>query len=136
MPRSQPVATQHPALQFTHPVPYGAVVRPGGVQFVIFSRSATGMSVLLYDRVADSEPADIIRFDPDTDRWGDMWSVFVPGIGPRQLYHVQADGPFDPDRGQRFDGKARLIDPYARALVGDFLPAPDGIIRPPKCVVV
>ena len=32
--------------------------------------------------------------------------------------------------------KARLIDPYARALAGEFLPADDGIIRPPKCVVV
>ena len=72
----------------------------------------------------------------DTDRWGDIWSVFVPGIGAGQLYHFQADGPFDPERGQRFDRKARLIDPYARALAGDFLPADDGIIRPPKCVVV
>ena len=53
-----------------------------------------------------------------------------------QLYHFQADGPFEPERGQRFDGRARLIDPYARALAGEFLPGDDGIIRPPKCVVV
>ena len=53
-----------------------------------------------------------------------------------QLYHFQADGPYDPEHGQRFDGTARLIDPYAKALAGDFLPADDGIIRPPKCVVV
>lgn len=38
--------------------------------------------------------------------------------------------------GHRFDGTARLIDPYARALAGHFLRADDGIIRPPKCVVV
>jgi isoamylase len=36
----------------------------------------------------------------------------------------------------RFDGRARLIDPYAKALAGDFLPAENGILRPPKCVVV
>ena len=53
-----------------------------------------------------------------------------------QLYHFQADGPVDPDRGHRFDPRARLIDPYAKALAGNFLPADDGIIRPPKCVVV
>ena len=41
-----------------------------------------------------------------------------------------------PSKGQRFDGTARLIDPYAKALAGDFLPADDGIVRPPKCVVV
>ena len=126
----------HPSLHFTHPLPYGAVVHPGGVQFVILSRSATAMRVLLYDRVSDREPAEVIDFDPDTHRWGDIWSVFVPGVGPGQLYHLQTDGPWDPDRGQRFDGRARLIDPYARALSGDFLPAEDGIIRPPKCVVV
>ncbi|MEX0977571.1 MAG: glycogen debranching protein GlgX, partial [Pirellulales bacterium] len=48
----------------------------------------------------------------------------------------QAQGPHDPERGQRFDRTARLIDPYARALAGDFLLSEDGIIRPPKCVVV
>ena len=127
---------EHPALHFTHPLPYGAVVHADGVQFVIFSRSATAMRVLLYQRVTDRDPTDIIEFDRDNDRWGDIWSVFVPGIGPGQLYHLQADGPFDPDRGQRFDKTARLIDPYARALAGDFLSAEDGLIRPPKCVVV
>ncbi|MBX3413454.1 MAG: glycogen debranching protein GlgX [Pirellulales bacterium] len=126
----------HPALQFNHPLPYGPLLHDGGVQFVVFSRSATAMRVLLYDHVDDREPVDIIQFDPQTDRWGDIWSVFVPGIGAGQLYHLQADGPFDPDRGHRFDGRARLIDPYARALAGEFLPADDRVIRPPKCVVV
>jgi glycogen operon protein len=126
----------HPSLQFTHPLPYGPIVHDGGIQFVIFSRSATGMRVLLYDKVGDPEPASIVQFHPELDRWGDIWSVFVPGLKPGQLYHVQADGPHDPQIGQRFDGRARLIDPYARALAGNYLPAGDGILRPPKCVVV
>src|SRR3569833_42462 len=126
----------HPSLQFTHPLPFGTIVQDGGVQFVIFSRSATGMRVLLYDRVEDREPSEIVQFNPDLDRWGDIWSVFVPGIGAGQLYHFQADGPFAPNIGQRFSSKARLIDPYARALAGDFLSSEDGIVRPPKCVVV
>ena len=127
---------RHPALQFSHPLPYGAILHDSGVQFVVFSRSATRMRVLLYDHVDDREPSEVIVFDRNTDRWGDIWSIFVPGIGAGQLYHFQADGPYDPERGQRFDRSARLIDPYARALAGDFLPADDGIIRPPKCVVV
>ena len=126
----------HPALQFTYPLPYGAILHDGGVQFVVFSRSATAMRLLLYDRPDDREPAEVIPFDRDTDRWGDVWSIFLPGVMPGQLYHFQADGPFDPERGQRFNGRARLIDPYARALAGRFLPSPDGIIRPPKCVVI
>jgi isoamylase len=127
---------RHPALQFSHPLPYGAILHDNGVQFVVFSRSATAMRVLLYDKVSDREPSEIIVFNRETDRWGDIWSVFVPGLAAGQLYHLQADGPYDPARGQRFDRTARLIDPYSRALAGNFMTSDDGIIRPPKCVVV
>jgi glycogen operon protein len=136
-----------PPLQFSHPLPYGAILREGsgrragggrdnGVQFVVYSRSATAMRVLLYDKVDDPEPIEVIALDPNKDRWGDIWSIFVPGLAHGQLYHFQADGPFDPDRGQRFDGQARLIDPYSRALAGRFLPGDDRVVRPPKSVVI
>jgi glycogen operon protein len=123
-------------LQFTHPLPYGAILHDHGVQFVVFSRSATSMRVLLYDHVESREPSDTIVFNRENDRWGDIWSIFVPGLKAGQLYHFQADGPFEPENGQRFNPKARLIDPYARALAGEFQLATDGVIRPPKCVVV
>lgn len=126
----------HPELQFTHLLPYGAILREGGAQFVVFSRSATAMRLLLYNRTNDREPSEVIEFDPETDRWGDVWSIFVPGVGTGQLYHFQANGPYDPEHGQWFDGNARLVDPYAKALAGCFLPADDGVIRPPKCVVI
>src|SRR5437868_14679362 len=93
----------HPQLQFTHLLPYGAILHEHGVQFVVFSRSATSMRVLLYDQVADREPSSTIVFDRGTDRWGDIWSIFVPGLKAVHLYHLQAEGPFDPERGQRFE---------------------------------
>ena len=123
-------------LQFTHSLPYGAVIRDGGVQFVIFSRSATEMRLLLYNEVADMDPVEVLNFDPKKHRWGDIWSIFVPSVDAGQLYHFQASGPNDPNRGLRFDSNARLIDPYAKALAGEFQDASDGIVRPPKCVVV
>ena len=125
-----------PSLRFAHALPYGAILHDDGVQFTVFSRSATRMRVLLYDRVQDLDPSEIIEFDPDLNRWGDVWSIFVPGMGAGQLYHFQADGPYAPEVGHLFHPRARLIDPYAKALAGDFLPARDGILRPPKCVVV
>ena len=97
-----------PPLQFSHPLPYGAVLHEKGVQFVVYSRSATAMRVLLYDSPDDPEPAEVIALDPTKDRWGDIWSILVPGLGHGQLYHFQADGPFEPDRGQLFNGQARL----------------------------
>ena len=135
-PESSAMLQRHAALRFTHPLPYGAIVHDGGVQFVVFSRSATAMRVLLYQKTDDAEPGEVIDFDADLNRWGDVWSIFVPGVGPGQLYHFQADGPHEPQRGYRFDPQARLIDPYCLALAGDFLPAEGGIIRPPKCVVI
>ena len=130
------------SLQFDAPLPYGAILQEGGsnradgVQFVIFSRHATAMRLLLYDTPEDGEPVEVISFDPTHDRWGDVWSIFVPGLKHGQLYHFQADGPFDPSAGHRFDPTARLVDPYSKALAGHFLHHDDGIIRPPKSVVV
>lgn len=126
----------HPHMQFTHVLPYGAILHENGVQFVVFSRSATAMRLLMYENVEDTEPSEVVHFDPRTDRWGDIWSIFIPDLKAGQLYHFQADGPRDPERGMWFDGRARLVDPYAKALVGTFQNSADGIIRPPKCVVI
>ena len=71
------------ALRFMHPLPYGAILHDSGVQFVVFSRRATAMRVLLYNHIArPGPPSDIVKIDPDLNRWGDIWSVFVPGVEP------------------------------------------------------
>ena len=116
--------------------PYGARLTDGGVLFSFVSRNATGARLLLYDAPEDEEPSLVIPLDDRTDRLGYVWRIFVPGAGPGTLYHFQVDGPFDPVNGHRFDGRARLVDPYADALAGDFLPQKNGVCLPPKCVVV
>jgi isoamylase len=118
--------------EFSYSLPFGAIVHHNGVQFSVFSRSATAMRLLIYEDVNDPDPVEVIDMDPKDHRFGDVWSVFLPGAKPGLLYHFQADGPYDPDRGHRFDGRARLIDPYAKALAGDFLPAVDGSHPPPE----
>jgi glycogen operon protein len=123
-------------MQFRYPLPYGAIVQDGGVRFVVYSKSATAMRILLYRRVSDRDPYRTIEMNPATDRWGDLWSLFVPDLAPGQLYHLQADGPYDPERGHRFNAQARLIDPYARALAGEYQSSADGVTRPPRCVVI
>ena len=75
----------HPSLQFTHMLPYGAIVHDNGVQFVVFSRSATGMRLLVYKNIDDREPSDVVHFNPKTDRWGDIWSIFLPDAAPGTL---------------------------------------------------
>ncbi|MEL7267905.1 MAG: hypothetical protein AAFP69_24275, partial [Planctomycetota bacterium] len=100
----------HPELQLNYDSPHGAIVKDDGVQFSVYSRSATAMRLLLYRKVTDKEPYHVIEFDPDTDRWGDIWSVFVPGVTRGQLYHFQASGPWDPKHGHRFDSSPRHRD--------------------------
>ena len=113
----------------------GPLVTEGGVTFRVVSHDATAMRLLLYDTVDDLDPAEVIEFDPDY-RQGSVWHVSEKSIGHGTMYHFQADGPRDPERGLWFDRNTRLIDPYAQALAGDFQRADDGVLRPPKCVVI
>ncbi len=65
-----------------------------------------------------------------------MGAFWFPGVGAGQLYHFQASGPWAPETRSSLDSGARLIDPYAQALAGTFQKSEDGVIRPPRCVVV
>jgi glycogen operon protein len=125
-----------PDIALSYAPSFGTQILEGGVEFRIYSHSASSMRLLLYDTAEDCEPAEVIELDPKQNRFGDVWKLAVPGIGHGQLYHIQADGPHVPERGFRFDPTARLIDPYAKALAGDFQSSTDGVTRPPKCVVI
>ena len=67
-------------MQFRYPLPYGAVVQDDGVQFVVYSRSATAMRVLLYRRVSDREPSQPERRARVVTRFGE--SGFAAEIVP------------------------------------------------------
>ncbi len=102
------------------PLPLGAVPGPDGIQFSIFSRHATAVSLLLFEAPEDAEPYSEIPFDPQTNRTGDLWHLFVQGLGAGTYYLYRVDGPWDPLQGHRFNPHRALIDPYAKALTGSF----------------
>jgi isoamylase len=95
--------------------PLGATVRPDGVNFSVFSRNATHIELLLFDR-ADGQPARVVCLDPVANRTYYYWHVFVPGVGSGQIYGYRAEGPFNPARGLRFDFGKVLLDPYGRGV--------------------
>src|SRR6516165_7943739 len=97
--------------------PLGATVVPGGVNFSVFSRNASGVELLLFDREDDSRPARVIPIDATTNRSYHYWHVFVPAVQPGQLYAYRVQGLSDPASGLRFDPTKVLLDPYGRGLV-------------------
>jgi len=97
--------------------PLGATPSPGGVNFSVFSRHATGVELLLFDGVDDVKAARVVRLDPSANRTYYYWHVFVPNVRPGQLYGYRVDGPFDPASGMRFDPTKILLDPYGRGVM-------------------
>jgi isoamylase len=73
--------------------PLGATVVDGSVNFSVFSRSATSVEVLLFDREDEARPARVLRLDPAANRTYHYWHVCLPGIRPGQLYGYRVDGP-------------------------------------------
>jgi isoamylase len=97
--------------------PLGATVLPGGVNFSVYSRNASGVELLLFNREDEIQPERMITIDPATNRTDHYWHVFVPRVRPGQLYGYRVDGPFDPASGMRFDASKVLLDPYGRGVV-------------------
>jgi glycogen operon protein len=104
--------------------PLGATPCAEGVNFSLFSRHATGIELLLFDRVDDSRPARSVRLDPRVNRTYHYWHAFIPGLRPGQIYGYRVEGPWDPARGMRFDRAKVLLDPYGRGVA-----VPDGYDR-------
>ena len=81
------------------------------------SKHATGVELLLFDRVDDAaRAAREIRIDPATNRTYHYWHVFVPGVKAGQVYGYRVEGPWDPAQGMRFDPAKVLLDPYGRGV--------------------
>jgi glycogen operon protein len=97
--------------------PLGASVVDGGVNFSLYSRSGTGVELLLFDHDDAAVPARVVTLDPVANRTYHYWHVFVPGVKPGQLYGYRVQGPTAPERGLRFDSQKVLLDPYGRGVV-------------------
>jgi glycogen operon protein len=50
----------------------------------------------------------------------EIWHGYLPDLRPGQLYGYRVYGPYDPERGHRFNPNKLLLDPYAKALAGSF----------------
>ncbi len=104
--------------------PIGSKVIDGGVNFSLFSKYATGVDIVFFDHVDDTEPARIIPLDHRINKTYHYWHLFVPEIVPGQLYGYRVKGPHDPQRGLWFDPLKVMLDPYSKIVA-----YPDEFVR-------
>ena len=97
--------------------PLGPTVYSNGVNFSIYSRNASRMELLFFDREDDDRPARVIQIPTYPNRTYHYWHVFVPEAQAGQIYAYRAYGSFDPKNGFRFDPNKILLDPYGRGVV-------------------
>jgi glycogen operon protein len=122
-----------------------------GVNFALFSAHATAVELCLFDERGEHEVARL----PLPEFTDEIWHGYVPDIGPGTVYGYRVSGPYEPAQGHRFNPNKLLLDPYARAHIGELtwnpacfgytIGAPDDDLSfderdsapfVPKCVVV
>lgn len=97
------------------PYPRGAHWDGKGVNFSLFSANATKVELCLFDAAGEQE-LERIELPEYTD---EIWHGHIEGLQPGATYGYRVHGPYDPHNGHRFNPNKLLLDPYARALVGE-----------------
>ena len=108
--------SEHADVRAGSPMPLGAHERDDGVNFAIFSRYASRVRLEFFDHPEDAAPARVIDLDSARNRTGDVWHIWVKGITSGQFYAYRVDGPYEPNKGHRFNFKKLLLDPFATAI--------------------
>ena len=93
------------------PFPRGATWDGRGVNFALFAESAECVELCLFDGQGRNEERVRIR-----ERTNGIWHVYLPDVTPGRLYGYRVHGPYEPQRGLRFNPNKLLLDPYARAI--------------------
>jgi len=103
------------------PHPLGATYTGDGVNFAVFSAHATRIDVCMFDEGGTTQ-IGCVTLPEYTD---EVWHGFVPGLEPGARYGLRVHGPYEPEKGHRFNHHKLLLDPYAKAHMGDLRWAPE-----------
>ena len=98
------------------PAPLGATPDEGGVNFAVYSSVAESVELCLFSR--HGRPETSYRLPACEDG---VWHGYLPRCRPGQRYGYRVHGPWQPDAGVRCNPYKLLLDPYCRAIKGDFV---------------
>jgi glycogen operon protein len=96
------------------PYPLGAVPTSQGTNFALYSENATAVQVCFFDE--QGMQTDYVSLKECT---AFVWHGLVRNIKAGQRYGFRVEGPWQPEKGLRFNPAKLLVDPYAKALSGD-----------------
>ena len=95
--------------------PLGATYDGLGVNFALFSAHAEGVELCLFEEHGQHESARHTL----AARSDGVWHGYLPQARPGLVYGYRVHGRYAPHEGHRFNPSKLLLDPYARAVVGD-----------------
>jgi glycogen operon protein len=108
--------TARPPTRPGWPFPLGVTLERDGANVAVFSAHADRIELCLLDEAGRRETARLLL----PERTDHVFHGFVEGLRPGQVYGLRAHGPWAPERGHRFNPARLLLDPYAKAIVGQF----------------
>jgi glycogen operon protein len=100
---------------------HGAIWDGKGTNFTLFSAHATKVEVCLFDAAGKTE-LERLALPEYTDQ---IWHGYVPDVHPGSVYGLRVHGPYEPLEGHRFNPHKLVLDPYARAHIGEVQWAPE-----------
>jgi isoamylase len=110
---SSPISAVWPG----QPYPRGATWDGEGVNFSLFSSRAEKVELCLFDQSGRHE-LQRIELREQTD---EIWHSYLPEARPGLLYGYRVYGPYNPEKGDRFNPHKLLIEPYAKHLQGPLI---------------
>lgn len=86
--------------------------------FALYSRYATGVTLLFYTEQDPVTPVYQYRLNHLANKTGPVWHCWLPAaaLNGATLYAYRVEGPYDPALGHRFDPQKILLDPYVSAV--------------------
>jgi len=130
----------------SRPFPLGFSIVEGAANFAVYSETADAVDVCLFDDDGNETPV------PLEDRSGHVFHGIVPAATAGTRYGLRVHGEWAPDRGLRHNAAKLLLDPYARAIEGEYtwsqatfghdmddpaqIDTSDSASSSPRCIVV
>lgn len=92
--------------------PYGATQLKEGINFAVYAKNVSSMSLCLFNENDLNQPFTTISLDPNVNRTGDIWHILITDLPHSFVYGYQVTH-------QDTTSSQLLLDPYAKLISSD-----------------